>query len=755
MRKVTLLGGFSALAAVVCLAAPSAFAQTAEATSEEQAANVDDVVVTARRRAEQVQDVPISMAVMNAAALERKGVSGLRDIDKDLVNVSIGGATNRGGNASSIAIRGISNPGAFVNRDPGVGFYIDDVYFGRVDGNLMGFQDPERIEVLRGPQGTLFGKNSTGGAIRLVSKTPQFGEYFGSVDGTYGSYDRVDFRAMANLPITDTLAARISVGLQGGGGFFEREIDGEKVGDNEFQGARVQLRWQPNEKFDTNFNLFAVNSASNGGAVKLTGVGTNALRVRNYHAEKNASDPRYTADYITDDFYSTYGGDIERYTYGGYIAALTSTYTFNENLQAKLILGYNDTEATYHEDRDLSPAKVYAQDTRSFFDSHSAELQLLGTWNKLEWVAGLFYFYENPIEYLNVYDFVEPNEPGAPSNVLRVSNQETKSYAAFTQGTYHFSDALKLTAGVRYTREEKSITSTSDDVRTGPRTVTSPFYPAGAQASDVFEDVSPMVTLAYHPSSNAMVYGTVAKGFRSGGINDVLTPELDNNGVFGFDPETLMSYEIGLKSDWFNRKVTFNLSAFSSVYEDIQVNVIHPVASKRYIGNIKEAEIRGAELELGYRPLPNLRFNAGVGLLEAEYKDLGSSGPSLAKSAITLDTPFPRTPELSYTIGVQYEYALANEGEVSFSGSYGFKDEQYSTSQKSNSVYQPDYGLASFRVQYNAPGDRWYAAAFCNNCFSEEYLTGGTNFSGNSGHGSIRSEVGRPQEFGVSLGRKF
>lgn len=751
MRKVTLLSGTSVLAALVCMTATPSIAQEAG----EPAVNVDDVVVTARRRAEQVQDVPISMAVLNAATLERKGVSGLRDIDKDLVNVSIGGATNRGGNASSIAIRGISNPGAFVNRDPGVGFYIDDVYFGRVDGNLMGFQDPERIEVLRGPQGTLFGKNSTGGAIRLVSKTPSFSDYYGSADLTLGSYDRTDFRAMANLPISETLAARISVGLQGGGGFFKREIDGEKVGDNEFQGARVQLRWQPNERWDTNFNLFAVNTASNGGAVKLTGVGANALRVRNYHAEKSDSDPRYTSDYITDDFYSTYGGDIERYTYGGYIAALNTTYTFNENLQAKLILGYNDTEATFHEDRDLSPAPVYAQDTRSFFDSHSAELQLLGTWNKLEWVGGLFYFYENPVEYLNVYDFVEPNEPGSPSNVLRISDQTTKSYAAFTQGTYHFSDKLKVTAGVRYTREEKDLVSSSNDVRTGSRTVIEPFYPAFAKDSATFEDVSPMLTLAYHPAQNAMVYATVAKGFRSGGINDVLTKELDNNGVFGFDPETLMSYEVGLKSDWFNRKLTFNLSAFSSVYEDIQVNVIHPVASKRYIGNIKEAEINGAELELAYRPLSNLRFNLGVGLLNAEYKDLGSTGPSLAASAITLDTPFPRTPELSYTVGAQYEWKLANDAEVAFSGSYGFKSEQFSTSQKSNSVYLPEYGLASFRVQYNAAGDRWYAAAFCNNCFAEEYLTGGTNFSGNSGHGSIRSEVGRPQEFGVSLGRKF
>ena len=153
--------------------------------------------------------------------------------------------------------------------------------------------------------------------------------------------------------------------------------------------------------------------------------------------------------------------------------------------------------------------------------------------------------------------------------------------------------------------------------------------------------------------------------------------------------------------------------------------------------------------------MANLRLNAGVGLLDAEYKDLGSSGPSKANSAITLDTPFPRTPELSYTLGAQYDWTLDNEGEIAFSGSYGFKSEQYSTSQKSNSVYLPEYGLASFRIQYNAPADRWYAAIACTNCFAEEYLTGGTNFSGTSGHGSIRSEVGRPQEFSISLGRKF
>lgn len=714
-----------------------------------------DIVVSARRRDESLQDVPVSIAVVRSVELERQGVTGLRDIDKGLVNVSIGGATNRGGNASAIAIRGINNPGGYVNRDPGVGFYVDDVYFGRVDGNLVGFMDPERVEVLRGPQGTLFGKNSTGGAIRLVSRMPEAGQFKGSFDATYASYDRVDIRGMVNVPLSDTLTARVSGGFQDGGHWFKREVDGELVGGNKFLGGRFQLRWQPSDRWDVNFSAFVVDTENQGGAVKLGEVDTRSRRVTTYMAQREAGMPAYDSRYVTIDPRTTYGGDMESYDYSGVIGSLTASYKINDNLTAKLVGGLIDSNAEYFEDRDLSPAPVFDQVVRNSLDAHSLEFQLQGDWDRFNWVGGLFYYYENPVDRITIREWTEPHLARVPSDLLKTTDQKTQSYAAFMQGNYSITDWAKLTAGVRYTHEVKKLYSAAASQETGTLVNPNAFYPASGTQEVKFSDVSPMATLAINPTRRLMVYGTVSKGFRSGGINDALDSALPKNGMFDFLPETLWSYEVGVKSRWLDDALTLNVSAFSSDYKDIQLQVIHPVVSKRYIGNVNKARIRGLEAEATVRPVDGLVLRAGLGLLDPKYVDLSTTNETSAATAITFDSPFPRTPKTSYTLGMQFTQNMANKGEIGLSINYGYKSDQYSTTQLSNAVFMPAYGLLSGRLQFTSASNGWYGAIFCNNCMDVNYLTGGTRLTGVPGFGSLRQEVGRPFEAGVSLGVKF
>lgn len=760
--------GISTIAISVALCAlvqsPSAWAQdAADATAEEPAAQTSqaeeapngEIVVTARKRAEAVQDVPISMAVLGSDTLAAQGINDVSNLDMNLANVSIGGAQGRGGNAGAITIRGIGETQAFVNRDPGVGLYIDDIYFGRSDGNFIGMLDTERVEVLRGPQGTLFGKNTTGGAVRVVSRQPRMGVFEGGIDATYGSYDRTDAKARINIPIGDTLALRFSGAYNDRDGWFLRESDGVMVDARTFKGGRAQLRWQPTSRLDVNLSVFYVDSRSNGGAVKLVNVNPATTRVIAYNRERAATDPVYDRRYITINPDSTFGGDIENYRFDGYFASATVSYELSEQLTVKGILGMNDNNVFYVNDRDLSPADVYGETIRQKFRGHSAELQLLGDMPRFQWVAGLYYFYENPVSRTNVAEYTLPNDPGEPSDLLRTTNQRTRSYAAFAQGTYEVTDWLSLTAGTRYTKEKKRLTSSAEDVRLPPIVVRDPFYPKFITGQDSFQDFSPAGTISIKPTRDILVYGTVAKGFRSGGINDVIDPNLLNFGVFGFDAETLWSYEVGVKSEWFDRRLLLNLSGFISDYKNLQVVLIDPVAGRRYTGNSGSAKIDGLEGESRLRIVPGLSVNGTLGLLRARYTSLGGTGPASPGSTLTLATPFPRSPKVTYSVGLQFEQDMRGNGRLNFSANYGYKADQQSGVQVANSVLLPAYALTTGRLQYTTADDRWFGAIFCTNCLGERYLTGGVNYSGVPGFGSMTNEIGDPFEAGVTLGFKF
>lgn len=749
--------------ALSALACSPAFAQDAVAVSADDPVSQDrddtaqtgDIVVTARKRAEVVQDVPISMAVLGSDTLASQGVNDLSNLDSNLANVSIGGAQGRGGNAGAISIRGIGETQAFVNRDPGVGLYIDDIYFGRSDGSFVGMLDTERVEVLRGPQGTLFGKNTTGGAVRIVSRQPKLDSFEGGIEATYGTFNRTDVKGRINVPIGDTLALRLSGAYNDRDGWFLRESDGVKVDARTFKGARAQLLWEPSSRFHANLSLFYVDSSSNGGAVKLVNVNPATLRVLAYNRERAATDPIYDRRYITANPDSTFGGDIENYRFDGYFASATMAYELNDQLTVKGILGMNDNNVFYVNDRDLSPADVYGEVIRQKFKGHSAELQLLGDMPRFQWVAGLYYFYENPISRTNVAEYTLPNDPGEPSDLLRITNQRTRSYAAFAQGTYEFTDWLSVTAGLRYTKEQKRLTSSAQDVRSPPITVPDLFYPKSITGEDTFQDFSPMGTISIKPTRDVLIYATVAKGFRSGGINDVIDPNLANFGVFGFDAETLWSYEAGVKSEWFDRRLLLNLSGFTSDYKNLQVVLVDPVAGRRYTGNSGSAKIDGIEGETRLRIVPGLSVNGTLGLLRARYTSLGGTGPASPGSTLTLSTPFPRSPKVTYSLGVQFEQDMRGHGKLNFSANYGYKADQQSGVQVANSVLLPAYGLTTGRLQYTSPDDRWFGAIFCSNCFDQRYLTGGVNYSGVPGFGSMTNEIGDPFEVGITLGFKF
>jgi len=718
------------------------------AVAQEASVDSDEIVVTARKREENLQDVPISLAVLNEEALAEQGVENVGSLDTSLANVSIGGSLARGGNAGAYSIRGIGEVSPDANRDPTVGLYIDDIYEGRADGALLELVDIERVEVLRGPQGTLFGKNTTGGAIRVVSKRPSFGETEGGIQVTGASHDEVGIEMRANLPLAKTVAARVSIAAHSNEGWFRNTYLNYLSGDDEFIGGRAQLRWQPASWADINFSVDVSSSENSGGAVKLIEQGS-ATRVTSHDSE--STEPDYlTTNYRLTDPDSTVGPERPmNYSRESVGFGAHGDFDIAEGLTARAIVGYRQSDITNHHDRDVSPARVYDFDQVQSLENYSAELQLLGEGQKFNWVLGLYYFGETPQDTRHIHEYSPSvNTPPEPSDTVNDYSVEADSYAAFFQGEYAVTEKLTATAGVRYTYETKDLFTIQINALTNPGTVLNQ-----ATGTGDWEDTSPYAAVRYQWTPDIMTYASWSRGFRSGGINNLFQATLPKNGITPFNLETLVSYEIGARTSWFDDRLTANVSSFWSEYSDIQATFNVTVGgSGRFFTNVGDGEIEGGEAELAFAPIKALSFRANVGWIDAHYTKLNAVGGSI--TGISLTQPFARTPELSYSLGARYEHDMADGGSVAYSINYGWKDDQLSTAQSTNSQLLPAYGLLSSRLQFNASKD-WHVAMFCANCTDERYLVGGINFLGTAAFGARFIEYGDPRRVGVEVGMNF
>jgi iron complex outermembrane receptor protein len=747
-RRQLLERGLMASAMALAAVAGTTSAHAQEASGQEASASEHEIVVTARKRVENLQEVPVSIAVLDADALAEQGVENVGSLDASLPNVSIGGSLARGGNAGAYSIRGIGEVSPDANRDPTVGLYVDDIYEGRADGALLELVDIERVEVLRGPQGTLFGKNTTGGAIRVVSRRPSFDEAEGGIQVTGASHEEYGMQLRANVPLADTLAARVSIGAHSNAGWFHNTYLNYMSGDDNFVGGRVQLRWQPASWADINFSLDASASENNGGAVKLVEQGS-ATRVTSHDNE--STEPDYlTTDYTLDDTDSTVGPERRMdYSRDSIGFGAQGDFDIADGLSARAIFGYRQSDITNHHDRDVSPARVYDYDQVQSLENYSAELQLLGEGERFNWVFGLYYFGETPRDTRNIHEYSpSTNTPPEPSDTVNDYSVDADSYAAFFQGEYALTDRLTVTAGVRYTYETKDLFTIQINALTNPDTVLNQ-----ATGSGEWEDTSPYLALRYQWTPNFMTYASWSRGFRSGGINNLFQATLPQNGITPFGPETLESTEIGARTSWFNDRLIANISSFWSEYSDIQATFNVTVGgSGRFFTNVGDGEIEGGELELRFVPIDGLSFNANVGWVDAHYTSLNAVGGSI--TGISLTQPFARTPELSYSLGARYEHDLANGSSVAYSINYGWKDDQRSTAQSTNSQLLPAYGLLASRLQYNSMSD-WHVALFCSNCTDERYLVGGINFLGTAAFGARFLEYGDPRRIGVEVGFDF
>lgn len=646
--------------------------------------DIEVILVTAQKRVENILEVPISIASFNSESIGKTGIRQLNEIAEFVPNLTM---TTTNDFSSSIAIRGVGSASRNIGFDARVGLYLDGVYIGQSPAHNQDLLDLERIEVLRGPQGTLFGKNNVAGSINLISKKPD-DEFGGAVAFSAGNYDLKQVTAMINAPLGDNVAAKFSFNQYERAGFTENVTTGNWLNEQDSYAYRGQIKATPFDDVEVNFSFDRLHSdrlSFDGDPI------TNTLGT----AKNSESPARNKVSFDVDPHEDR---DIK-----GEI--LTIDWGINNNYSIKSITGHRDVYVQYINDFDFSKESVSYLDYIDDYDQWSQEFQLISPEGDFQYVAGLYYYQQDAHtrrlptvgdETLSLFTGVPRSafEFGAslgdptsifmlaafhPGILSTVGDVETTSYAAFFNSNYRFNDALTLDMGFRYSREDKNVdwTISSIDPVTGLPVIPI-FKLANGQVIDQRSDndFSPLVSLNYRFNEQINTYVKYATGYKSGGYNvDFLTQAQLDAGI-EFNKESVASYEVGIKGHLFDQRVTFSSALFYSVYDDYQINQLINLAAGTTalsIRNAAEVETRGLELDLQYQLTNDFQINVALGLLDAEFTKFpagGSNGEDLS------GTKLPGVSDFTFNLSAQYYYPLpALNAELSALISYNYQDD--------------------------------------------------------------------------------
>ncbi len=721
--KKTLICAAGIAALATAFTAP-AMAQDDEA---DNARRLGTVNVTAQRVEENLQDTPVAVTALSTEQIEDKQVLNIRDLTAQVPNINI--ATNTGtASAARIFLRGVGEDESRGAVDQAVGIYVDGVYIGRSVGSLFDVVDLESIEVLRGPQGTLYGRNTIGGAIKLTSVKPQF-ENSGKVGATFGNYNRQEFKATGNIQLGDRTAARVTAFSRTRDGFHDLRPNGpltttarDGVGELDTLAIRGSLY----HEFNSDWNvLFALD-----------------------HTD-DRSDP------IPDSIVPGQDADNDIFTIepapgttcpAGGLLPLGCFSDYNQELQSSgisarvegVLGGLDFTSITAYRDlEDELSTRIgfpYSQMTDQNQFSQEFTIGQNGQ-GALDWIAGVYFFQED-LSLDSTFIF--------PFSI----DSSTDSLAVFGQGTYAVNDRLSLTAGVRATNDEKDFDGT------GP-------FGFARMDSQEFDNLSYTVGADYRVYDNLLGYAKYSTGFKSGGWSP---DAFSGTAVFlPVEEETLDSFEVGVKSDW-NDTLRINAAAFFNQYEGLQIGATVPgLGFTRF--NVDETEISGLEFEAVWQITENFQLNGNAGFLDAEYTSLtGDQARGLSNNgagcpagtdptndaqiiSCALGLSLKNGPEYKTTLGALYTTPF-QQGELIISGDVSFEDESWSLVANS-----PQHALIDFDAILNArvkyQDDRgWSVAAFARNLNDVEYYRA-------SSASSFTTYASPPLEYGVEFGAEF
>lgn len=737
--------GFSTRALILSGAAISAFsatpimAQSSGDTSASDDSSDGEIVVTARRREESLIDVPISMTAISGDALEAQGAVDITVLQSKAPNMTMQVA--RGSNSTLIGfIRGVGQQDPLWGFEPGVGLYVDDVYIARPQGAVLDIFDVSRVEVLRGPQGTLYGRNTIGGAVKYV--TNKLGhEFEGKVKAAYGSYDQIDLIGQVTVPIGDALSIGGAVAWYNRDGYGQNLTTGADQYDKDVLAARLSAEFAPNDKVFVRLAGDKIIDKSNPRhGTRLVGNGGLA-----------AYEP-------TDSVYDTRAGigdDNKVVTQG---LSLTGEFGLSDALTFKTISAYRKGRTDTLIDFDNTSSPVL--DVPAFYKDKqfTQELQLLYEGDRVQGVAGLYYLdakasgaFDTVVGLLNL-------------SILTSGTVKTKSYAAFGDVSFDVTDQFKISAGLRYTKDEKTGTVYRQNY-TGIR---SPVFGNSTAVAGLvrtnytnkrsFDKLTPRVSLSYQPNDDLNIYASWGRGFKSGGFDmrgdAVFTPTTVN----GYEPETIDSYELGLKGAFLDRKLFTNFAIFKSKYKDQQVTIQVPNGSggiASFVDNAGRGDIWGAELELRAVPSRYFSVNAAFGYTNADYKEFltyiagGTTPVDVADQRV-----FQNTPKWTASASATASADLFG-GLISFTPAISLRSDSYMFEIPTPLLDQDGYFLVDASVNWTSEDDKYRVFLNARNLGNEKYRVGGYNFPGALYGNSIIGYYGPPRTFTFGVEYKF
>jgi iron complex outermembrane receptor protein len=698
--------------------------------NENKEGTLEEVVVTAERYSSTVQTTPVAVSAFSETMLQERQVTDVRQLTSQIPGIVITPATGTS-TAARIVLRGAGQEQSGINFDPAVGIYIDNVYQPRINGAFFDFFDIDRIEVLRGPQGTLYGRNTSGGAIKIQTQRPSFAWRWGG-DVALGNYGRTDVRGVVSGPLVDdTLAFSLSAVSRKRNGFIDAPAYGRKVNNRDVQAVRGKLLFTPNERTDIEASIDYQQDRSDPGiGVPLqVGVGVN-----DPFAVPGRSLTR------TELF-----GPMQNklFSIGG---AINASYRMNDQLTFNSISGYRNLRALQSGPFWLTAAAVNSGNgllnigstTKIKDEFFSQEVNATYESERLKGVIGLYYFDESGFSQ-QFAPYATPND----------QNRDTKAIAAFGQVTWTIVDGLSLTGGLRRTREKANFTQFYYTQRTFSQS-----------DEKVFKGWSPKVALDWQPNDDLLAYVSYTRGFKSGGFNPV--PPNTNTGVGGatgaptpYGEEKVDSYEAGVKYTTPDRHFRTNVAIFEAKYKGLQLPVFFPGTSNSYTSNASDATIKGIEIEPTWQITDALQIYGNMAFTKGKY-----TSPFLCSRANTQivdcsDRKIKGVIPAKVIAGFTFEPELEIPGQLRLAADVDYTDSYFNNVANEGPLVQTKKAtLVNGSIAWDAPDGHWTVILEGRNIFNKHYVLAGLQLA-SAAIPSVTGYINEPALYDIRIRAKF
>lgn len=731
----------SAALGAMAFASQPAFAQAA---AQAPAANaLEEVIVTADRRARNLQDVPSAITAVTGEQLQRARVVDLNSLASTVPSFSM---TESSALGKELSIRGVTSVRILdATAEPSVGMFIDDVYISRLGSAFTDFYDLERIEVIRGPQGVLLGKNVVGGAISVITAKPQF-DPAGQATVSFGNYNAVMTSGYVTGPLTDTLAARLAFQTRRRDGFSENVIRHEEMDDLDSYQGRGELLYVAAEGDLRALLTFDYGASKNNGTARVmsddpfaagTGAVTTYRRARNL-GPRDATSPQH--EYAN----RLARGASLRVDWGAFPGAkLTSISGWRSS---KGDMSYNQLGVgsppgladTYYST--VERPETFSQELRLVSDA-SAD-------SRLDWILGAFYQRDNVLRYDSNVATTSTTVAALSGTFLYRNHAHLKTAAVFGQVGFKITDQIKITAGLRYTKDKKNgerIARCLEDGGDGlcvAALVLAKNQSFTVDYGDSWNSLTPQGILEYRPNDDVMLYASVAKGFKGGGWDHL--PSTAVAARIGYDPEKVTNYEVGAKADLLDRRLRVNAALFQMDYKDLQSQQLVLECLCLITSNAGTAKIKGIEAEATLAVVDGLTFSASGSLLDAKYdKFVDGAGVSFSGNTIQ------RSPKYKYDLSVAYEFGSgALEKAFSLRTTYTRQGKAYWTPNNTN--FQKPFGLWDASLRFQPDGKAWSVTAWGKNLTDELYAVASQPF-----FGDLMNYYAPPRTYGVDVTYAF